>query len=64
MKPKDIRMLLGVIVHPFKALYWTILQRGKDYDVLKNRAQFRQEMKASERALYMATITRTKLNFK
>lgn len=58
---KNIRMLVGIISHPFKALLFRLNGGMSQYDGLKKRAIQRAEEKAFYRNIYMASVTNTKI---
>lgn len=58
---KNIRMLVGIISRPFKALIFHIKGGASQYDGLKKRAIQRAEEKAFYRNIYMASVTNTKI---
>jgi hypothetical protein len=58
---KSIRMLVGVISHPFKALISHLKGGASQYDGLKKKAVQREENKALYRSMYMASVTNTKI---
>ena len=63
MKRKDLSIIWGILVHPVKMLLFKL---GKDREhyrtILGNRARYRLEDKQRERALYMASLTKTNVN--
>ena len=59
---KNIRMLKGIILHPFKALLFRLAGNGKQYDILSIRANYRRENKAFERKIYLSSLTGTNIN--
>lgn len=58
---KNIRMLVGIISHPFKALISHFKGGDSQYDSLQKQAVQREENKALYRSMYMASITNTKI---
>lgn len=60
---KNIRMIKGVLFHPFKALYFVFSGKRKDYTILQERAETRAKNKAFYRSLYLSSLTDT-LNIK
>lgn len=58
---KNIRMIKGIILHPFKALYFVISGKRKDYTILQERAEIRAKNKAFYRSLYMNSLIGIKL---
>lgn len=57
MKP-DLNILKGIILHPFKALYFVLNGGVSQYDILSKSAQIRAERKAFYRSMYMDSLTR------
>jgi hypothetical protein len=55
-------MLKGIILHPFKALFFRLAGNGKQYDILSIRANYRRENKAFERKIYLSSLTGTNIN--
>lgn len=53
---KDIRMILGVLLHPIKSLYYKA-RRG-DYRVITARVNYNREQKAFYRSMDMKSLTR------
>lgn len=58
---KSIRMLVGIISHPFKILIFHLNGGMSQYDGLKKRAIQREENKAVFRSIHMASLTHTKI---
>ena len=58
---KNIRMIKGVLLHPFKALHFVISGKRKDYTILQGRAEKRAKEKAFYRSLYMNSLTGIRL---
>lgn len=58
---KSIRMLVGIISHPFKALLFRLNGGMSQYDGLMKKAIQRTENKALYRCVYMASVTNTKI---
>jgi len=54
---KNIRMIKGIILHPFKALCFVISGKRKDYFILHVKAEFRAKNKAFYRYLYINSLT-------
>ena len=61
---KNIRMLVGVIAHPFKALIFKISGQRYKYTNLERNARNRAYMKASERQVFLASLTGTPIHEK
>lgn len=59
---KNIRMLKGIILHPFKALFFRLSGGASKYDILSIRANYRRENKAFERKIYLSSLTGTNIN--
>lgn len=59
---KHIRMLKGIILHPFKALLFRLAGNGKQYDILSIRANYRRENKAFQRKIHLSSLTKTDIN--
>ncbi len=53
---KNIRILVGIISHPFKALIFHLNGGMSQYDGLKKRAIQRAESKTFYRNIYMASL--------
>ena len=58
---KNIRMLVGIISHPFKSLLFHLNGGMSQYDDLMKKAVQREENKAFYRNIYMASVTHTKI---
>lgn len=64
MGKKDFAIIKGILLHPFKMLCFKLNKDREHYNiVLSNRARYRKEDKQRERALCMASITKTPLIF-
>lgn len=64
MGKKDLSLIKGILLHPFKKLCFKLNKDREHYNIiLSNRARYRQEDKQRERALYMSSITKTPLIF-
>ena len=56
---KSIRMLLGVILHPFKLVLFAIRGGAAQYENLTRRANNRTRTKQIDRCIYMSSLTNT-----
>lgn len=59
---KNLRMISGIILHPAKMVFFYLNGGASRFDILKWRANDRNMCKASERRLYMASLTHTPIN--
>lgn len=59
---KNIRMLKGIILHPFKALFFRLSGGANQYDILSIRANYRRENKAFQRKIHLSSLTKTDIN--
>lgn len=57
----DLNILKGILLHPFKALYFVLYGGASQYDILSISAQIRAERKAFYRSMYMESLTRKPL---
>lgn len=55
-------MAKGIILHPFKALFFRLSGGASKYDILSIRANYRRENKAFERKIYLSSLTGTNIN--
>ena len=58
---KNIRMLSGILLHPFKGLIFRLNGGANQYNSLQKKAIMRAENKAVYRNMYMSSVTNTKL---
>ena len=58
MKRKDFRMLKGIILHPFKRVC-EFVYRPSENEILKNRAEGRNNYKMWRRMHEMSDVTNT-----
>lgn len=64
MKKKDLSIIKGILLHPYKMLCFKLNKEREHYNIiLSNRARYRKEDKERQRALYMSSITKTPLIF-
>lgn len=56
---KNLRIIKGVLLHPFKALYFVYSGKRKDYTILQEQAEIRAINKAFYRSLYLSSLTDT-----
>lgn len=54
----DLNILKGIILHPFKALYFVLNGGARQYAILSKSAQIRAERKAFYRSMYIDSLTR------
>lgn len=59
---KNFRMIKGIILHPFKALFFHLSGGASKYDILSIRANYRCENKAFQRKIYLSSLTKTDIN--
>lgn len=56
---KSIRILVGIILHPFKALIFNVSGKREYYTRLAANARNRAYIKALERRMYLSSLTGT-----
>lgn len=54
----DLNILKGIILHPFKSLYFVLTGGASQYDILSKSAQIRAERKSFYRSMYIESLTR------
>lgn len=59
---KNLRLLKGVILHPFKSFIFHLSGGANKYDILAKKADYRQQEKAFERKIYLSSLTGTNIN--
>ena len=57
----DLNILKGILLHPFKALYFVLNGGASQYDILSKSAQIRAERKSFYRSMYIESLTRKPL---
>ena len=60
---KNIRILVGVILHPFKLVLFAIRGGVAQYENLTRRANNRTRTKQIDRCIYMSSLTNTPLYY-
>ena len=59
---KSIRMLMGIFLHPFKALIFKVSGKRKYFTMLAANARNRAYIKAFERRMYLSSLTGTSVH--
>lgn len=59
---KNFRMVQGILLHPFKSVFFYLSGGSRQYDILSIRAKFNADNKAFTRKMYFSSLTGTDIN--